>query len=63
MVVPVLVRGDDGAEAGVPDEGALRLADLQSLLDIRQQFGTAPPLGTSLERYYETSYYREARGQ
>ena len=48
---------------GVPDEGALRLADLQSLLDIRQQFGTAPPLGTSLERYYETSYYREARGQ
>ncbi len=44
-------------------DGSLILANLQSVLDIRAQFGTPPPLGTALERFYDLSYYREARGQ
>ncbi len=49
--------------ADVPADGALNLANLQSVLDIRHQVGTPPPLGTSLDRYYDTSYYREAVGR
>jgi len=48
--------------AELPADGTLNLADLQSVLDIRQQFGTPPPRGTSLDRFYDTSYYRDARG-
>lgn len=47
----------------LPEDGALSVANLQTVLDLRQRFGTAPPLGTSLDRYYDTSYYREAAGR
>lgn len=49
--------------ADVPADGALNLANLRSVLDIRHQFGTPPPLGTSLDKYYDTSYYHEAVGR
>jgi ABC-type nitrate/sulfonate/bicarbonate transport system substrate-binding protein len=43
--------------------GSLNLAGLQSVLDLRVQFGFKLPLGNSLERYYDLSYYKEATGQ
>jgi len=43
--------------------GSLNLAGLQNVLDLRVQFGFKLPLGNSLERYYDTSYYKEAAGK
>lgn len=39
---------------------ALNLAGLQSVLDLRLQFGLTPPLGPDLSRYYDLSYYQQA---
>lgn len=44
----------------LPMDGALNLDNLRAVLNIRNEFGTPPPLGTALERFYDTSYYREA---
>jgi ABC-type nitrate/sulfonate/bicarbonate transport system substrate-binding protein len=44
----------------LPMDGALNLANLQAVLNIRNELGTPPPLGTALDRYYDVSYYREA---
>lgn len=44
----------------LPVDGALNPANLQAVLDIRNEFGAPPRLGTALEQYYDTSYYREA---
>jgi ABC-type nitrate/sulfonate/bicarbonate transport system substrate-binding protein len=46
-----------------PADGAVNVANLQAVLDIRNQFGTPPRLGPDLVRYYDTSYYREATGK
>ena len=46
-----------------PADGALNPANLQAVLEIRNEFGTPPRLGPALERYYDTSYYREATGR
>jgi ABC-type nitrate/sulfonate/bicarbonate transport system substrate-binding protein len=43
--------------------GALNLSGLQSVLDLRVQFGFKLPMGNSLERYYDESYFREAMGK
>ncbi len=43
--------------------GALNLSGLQSVLDLRVQFGFKLPMGNSLERYYDESYYRKAAGR
>jgi ABC-type nitrate/sulfonate/bicarbonate transport system substrate-binding protein len=42
-------------------DGALNLAGLKSVLDLRIQFDFTLPLGTALERYYDLDYYRAAR--
>jgi ABC-type nitrate/sulfonate/bicarbonate transport system substrate-binding protein len=44
----------------MPADGALNVANLQAVQDIRNEFGTPPKLGSALERYYDTSYHREA---
>jgi len=44
----------------LPMDGALNPDNLRAVLEIRNEFGTPPPLGTTLERFYDTSYYREA---
>ncbi len=43
--------------------GALNLPGLQSVLDLRTQFGFRLPMGALLERYHDPSYYREAVGR
>jgi ABC-type nitrate/sulfonate/bicarbonate transport system substrate-binding protein len=41
-------------------DGSLNVPGLQSVLDLRVQFGLTPPIGSTLERYYDPSYHREA---
>ena len=41
----------------------LNLAGLQSVLDLRNQFGFRLPMGPDLKAYYDESYYREATGK
>jgi ABC-type nitrate/sulfonate/bicarbonate transport system substrate-binding protein len=43
--------------------GALNLAGLQSVLDLRIRFGLTPPLGPSLSSYYDLEYYQAALGR
>ncbi len=43
--------------------GSLNLPGLQNVLDLRVQFGFKLPMGNSLDRYYDLSYYREAAGR
>jgi ABC-type nitrate/sulfonate/bicarbonate transport system substrate-binding protein len=43
--------------------GALNLSGLQSVLDLRVQFGFKLPMENSLDRYYDASYFREAAGK
>jgi ABC-type nitrate/sulfonate/bicarbonate transport system substrate-binding protein len=43
-----------------PKDGELNMAGLQSVLDLRVQFGLTPPMGKELERYLDTSFYRQA---
>ncbi|HEY2988272.1 MAG TPA: ABC transporter substrate-binding protein [Candidatus Binatia bacterium] len=43
--------------------GALNLPGLQSILDLRVQFGFKLPMGNSLDRYYDAGYFREAGGK
>jgi ABC-type nitrate/sulfonate/bicarbonate transport system substrate-binding protein len=40
--------------------GSLNLAGLQNVLDLRVQFGFKLPMGNSLDRYYNSGYFREA---
>jgi len=44
-------------------DGSLNLAGLQSVLDLRIEFGFSLPMGTALAPYYDVNYYREARGK
>ena len=44
----------------LPQSGRLNLPGLQSVLDLRVQFGLVPPLGKDLARYYEENFYRES---
>jgi len=44
----------------LPVSGQLNLAGLQTVLDLRVQFGLTPPLGNDLKGYYDESYYRQA---
>jgi len=46
--------------AQLPPSGKLNLAGLQSVLDLRVQFGLTPPMGKDLAKYYENSFYRDA---
>jgi ABC-type nitrate/sulfonate/bicarbonate transport system substrate-binding protein len=44
----------------LPADGRLNLAGLQTVLDLRVQFGLIPLLGKDLARYYDESFYRQA---
>jgi ABC-type nitrate/sulfonate/bicarbonate transport system substrate-binding protein len=61
------LKQDAKGAAVVIDEqsasGAPSVPGLQSILDLRVQFGFKLPMGDSLERYYDLSYFREAAGK
>ena len=44
--------------AQLPASGELNLAGLQSVLDLRVQFGLTPPMGKDLAKYYDEMFYR-----
>jgi ABC-type nitrate/sulfonate/bicarbonate transport system substrate-binding protein len=44
----------------LPSTGHLNLAGLQTVLDLRIQFGLTPPMGKNLNSYYDQTFYREA---
>ena len=46
--------------AQLPASGELNLAGLQSVLDLRVQFGLTPPMGKDLAKYYDEMFYRNA---
>jgi ABC-type nitrate/sulfonate/bicarbonate transport system substrate-binding protein len=52
-----------GRLSDLSTDGALNLAGLQSVLDLRLQFGLTPPLGPSLSSYYDLEYYQAALGR
>jgi ABC-type nitrate/sulfonate/bicarbonate transport system substrate-binding protein len=41
----------------LPTDGRLNLAGLQSVLDLRVQFGLTPPMGKDLVKYYDESFH------
>lgn len=46
-----------------PKGDGLNLPGLQTVLDLRGQFGLVPPMGKDLTIYYEDNFYREASNQ
>jgi ABC-type nitrate/sulfonate/bicarbonate transport system substrate-binding protein len=46
--------------AQLPASGELNVAGLQSVLDLRVQFGLTPPMGKDLAKYYDEIFYRDA---
>jgi len=44
----------------LPQSGRLNLPGLQTVLDLRVQFGLVPSMGKDLSRYYEENFYRES---
>jgi hypothetical protein len=44
----------------LPKDPRLNLPGLQSVLDLRVQFGLTPPMGKNLASYYDESFYRQA---
>jgi ABC-type nitrate/sulfonate/bicarbonate transport system substrate-binding protein len=52
-----------GRLADLAADGALNLAGLQIVLDVRIQFGLTPPLGPSLASYYDLDYHHAAIGR
>jgi ABC-type nitrate/sulfonate/bicarbonate transport system substrate-binding protein len=47
----------------LPPSGRLNLPGLQCALDLRVQFGLAPPMGTDLGVYCDESYYQSAESK
>jgi len=43
----------------LPASGELNLPGLQTVLDLRVQFGLTPPMGKELMEYFDKSFYRE----
>jgi ABC-type nitrate/sulfonate/bicarbonate transport system substrate-binding protein len=43
----------------LPSNGRLNLAGLQTVLDLRVQFGLTPPMGEDLPKYYDESFYNQ----
>jgi ABC-type nitrate/sulfonate/bicarbonate transport system substrate-binding protein len=43
----------------LPGNGRLDLAGLQTVLDLRVQFGLTPPMGNELPKYYDESFYNQ----
>lgn len=46
-----------------PQSGGLNLPGMQSVLDLRGQFGLLPPMGEYLAKYFDESFYHEASNQ
>lgn len=46
--------------AQLPSDGQLKIAGLQTVLDLRVQFGLTPPMGKDLKRYYDLNSYQQA---
>ncbi len=46
--------------AQLPADGHLKIAGLQTVLDLRVQFGLTPPMGKELKRYYDLNWYQQA---
>jgi len=46
--------------AQAPKNGRLNIAGLQTVLDLRVQFGLTPPMGGELKNYLDDSVYQEA---
>jgi ABC-type nitrate/sulfonate/bicarbonate transport system substrate-binding protein len=46
-----------------PKNGHLNLPGLQTVLDLRVQFGLIPPMGKDLAKYYDESLYRESSNE
>jgi hypothetical protein len=40
----------------LPQDGRLNLPGLQSVLDLRVQFGLTPPMGKVLSKYYDEKF-------
>lgn len=49
-----------GRLAQLPKDGTMDVAGLQSVLDLRTQFGFVLPMGADLKRYYDLGYYQAA---
>jgi ABC-type nitrate/sulfonate/bicarbonate transport system substrate-binding protein len=43
----------------LPSNGRLNLPGLQTVLDLRVQFGLTPPMGKDLPKYYDESFYNQ----
>jgi ABC-type nitrate/sulfonate/bicarbonate transport system substrate-binding protein len=55
--------GSETAAANLSEltaDGSLNVRGLQSVLDLRNQFGLTPTMGSRLEPYYDLSYHRDA---
>lgn len=44
----------------LPKDGAMDLAGLQSVLNLRTRFDLIPPMGPDLKEYYDVTYYQAA---
>ena len=67
-VIKLLAREEKTDEQGaarklaqLPPSGHLNLPGLQCVLDLRVMFGLTPPSGKDLLKYYDESFYQEAR--
>lgn len=66
VVADTLKIGRDDAANRLDElakDGALNVAGLKNVLDLRVQFGFKLPMGNRLEKYYDESYFREAAGK
>jgi len=54
-------EGAAGRLAQLPKDGAMDVTGLQSVLDLRTQYGFNLPMGSDLKRYYDLDYYQAAR--
>jgi hypothetical protein len=43
----------------LPSDGRLNLPGLETVLDLRVQFGLTPPMGKNLVKYYDQSFYNQ----
>lgn len=53
-------KGAEKKLAQAPKDGELNLAGLQSVLDLRIEFGLTPPMGKELKSYVDSSWYQQS---
>jgi ABC-type nitrate/sulfonate/bicarbonate transport system substrate-binding protein len=52
-----------GLVGEISASGALNLKGLENALNLRNEFGLTPPMGSSVSKYYDTQYYQAASGK